>query len=252
MTYSGRPRRRRGWIALLIIVVVLGGAVAIADRWAADYGASLVRRQLAAQAESRGVSFESATVHIGGFPFLTQVIGGRYDEISIDLTNVRSADVTLPHMRVDAVGVTADATSVMDNSGSAVAERITGTAVISFETLAKMAEYQQLDLSQMRFSQADGVLLVNAIARVGTIAVPVGAKADIAVVNQVPQIKLRDITVVGVDVSAYAADYLNDLAGRSVTAQMPTLPFGLVLDRVQVDPDGLRVTATAREVPLVA
>jgi len=38
---------------------------------------------------------------------------------------------------------------------------------------------------------------------------------------------------------------------RSISARLPQLPFGLTLDRLNVTTDGLAITATGHEVPLV-
>jgi hypothetical protein len=40
------------------------------------------------------------------------------------------------------------------------------------------------------------------------------------------------------------------LAQQSLTAQIPKLPFGLVLDKVAVQSDGLAISATGHDVPL--
>src|SRR5687767_13946335 len=88
-TYE-RPRRRRsGWATLLAILLVLGAILVVGDRVAAQYAEREVRTQVVAALSERGVEYDTADVNVGGFPFLTQVADGRYEEITIDLTNVR-------------------------------------------------------------------------------------------------------------------------------------------------------------------
>ena len=51
---------------------------------------------------------------------------------------------------------------------------------------------------------------------------------------------------------AAARNYLANLAERTVAARLPQLPFDLTLDAVDVQADGLAITATARDVPLAS
>jgi len=48
-----------------------------------------------------------------------------------------------------------------------------------------------------------------------------------------------------------ARNFLDNLVNRSISARLPQLPFGLTLDRLNVTTDGLAITATGHEVPLV-
>ena len=63
--------------------------------------------------------------------------------------------------------------------------------------------------------------------------------------------KLRDLKAVNLPAPTVLQDYLSNLAQQSVTAQLPKLPFGLTLDQVTVGADGLAVSATGRDVPLL-
>ena len=64
------------------------------------------------------------------------------------------------------------------------------------------------------------------------------------------QVSCARSTAVGVQAPAVVRNYLDDLAQRSLQSpSCPTLPFGLTLDQVSAEPDGLAVTATGRDVP---
>jgi hypothetical protein len=82
--------------------------------------------------------------------------------------------------------------------------------------------------------------------------VPIAATADLSVVDGALRIKLRDAEAVGVNAPSIVTNFLTNLAQRNIDARLPQLPFSLRLDDVIVQPDGLNITATAREVPLVS
>jgi hypothetical protein len=255
-TYE-RPRRRRsGWATLLAILLVLGAILVVGDRVAAQYAEREVRTQVVAALSERGVEYDTADVNVGGFPFLTQVADGRYEEITIDLTNVRLSasgrEATLPRLNVVASGVKADTMQLVQGTAKAVAERVTGSGLVTFATLESLVDYSRYNLSDVKFGEADGALQITATGNVAGFRLPLAATADISVVKGQFQVKLRDARAVGVNAPAAARNYLENLAERSAAAQLPQLPFDLTLDAVDVQTDGLAITATARDVPLAS
>ena len=251
-----RRRRRSGWPTLLAILLVLTGILVVGDRVAAGIAEGEVRTQVVAALSERGVEYDTAEVNVGGFPFLTQVAAGRYEEITIDLTNVRLSNdgrnATLPRLNVVARGVKADAMDLVQGTAQAVAERITGTGLVTFATLQSLVDYSRYNLSNVKFAESDGALRVTATGNLGSFRLPLAATADISVVEGQFQVKLRDVRAIGVSAPQAARDYLANLAERNVAAQLPQLPFDLSLDAVDVQADGLAITATARNVPLAS
>ena len=86
-----RRRRGGGWATLFAILIVLAGVAVVGDRVAATAASNELRSQLAADLQARQVGYQSLDVAIGGFPFLTQVAEGRFEEITIDMTDVQLA-----------------------------------------------------------------------------------------------------------------------------------------------------------------
>src|SRR5690348_12516259 len=88
--------------ALLIVLLVLVGLAAVADRVAVRVAEDQVGAQIARQAGLHG----SPAVHIGGFPCLTRALAGRYQDVQISLTAEElgqpgtTADVHLRGVRV--------------------------------------------------------------------------------------------------------------------------------------------------------
>jgi hypothetical protein len=254
-----RPRRRRGRFLpiLLSLIVILAVIAVVADRVAASYATKELRTKMVSQLSQMDVQYDSLDVSIGGFPFLTQVARGNYDKITIDMTNVRLPEqngrgATLPSLNVVATGVDADTQQVIAGTAKVNAEKVTGTAVVSFSTLDTIVDYSKYQLKDVKYSASDGGLHATGKLDLGAVELPISATADISVVNGQFQVKLRDLKAVNVTAPTAAKTYLTNLAQQSISAQLPKLPFGLALDHVTVGPDGLAISAIGQNVPLLS
>src|SRR5690349_5558244 len=86
-----RRRGRRIGIGLLVLLLLLVGALVAADRIGANVAADRVSQQAAKEMQARGMTSASPPdVTIGGFPFLTQVVRGVYEKITIDVDRPQS------------------------------------------------------------------------------------------------------------------------------------------------------------------
>jgi LmeA-like phospholipid-binding len=256
VTYR-RPRRRQGlWLPLFAILLVVVGIVVVADRVAAKAASNELKSRIEAELVSRDVTYSSLDVVVGGTPFLTQVAEGRYDSITIDMTAVHlpagnDRAATLPELHVVASGVNAAATELIEGTASVVAENVRGTAVISYDTLSGLLDLSAYRLSEITFNEEDGAIKASASANIAGLTLPIQALADVSVVNRKIQVQLRDARAVGVPVPDVAKGFLDDLVAHTLVAKLPPLPFGLTLDRLTVNTEGLGVTATGSDVPLV-
>jgi hypothetical protein len=263
--YPVRRRRRGGggWAALFAILLVLAGVAIVGDRVAATAASNELRSQLASDLQQRRVGYQSLDVAIGGFPFLTQVAEGRFEEITIDMTDVQleaaevggasGAVVTLPTLNIVATGVVTDSAGLIRGTPTQVtASQVRGSAVVSYQTLNTLVDYSQYRLQNVQFTSTDGALRAEGTANVIGIEVPLTAVADVTVVDGQFQVNLREITAVGIEAPGVVRNYLDDLAQRTVTARLPDLPFSLTLNDVSAAPNGLAITATGHDVALVA
>jgi hypothetical protein len=109
-----QPRRKRGrrlLTVLIVLLLVLLGLLVVADR----VGASMAEREIGDQIKqelvAQGLETSPPEVSVGGFPFLTQVLAGEYESISIQLRDVEGTlegeGVRLPRLDVEARTVTA-------------------------------------------------------------------------------------------------------------------------------------------------
>ena len=99
-------RGRRSLIGLIVVLVVLAGLFVVADRIAVGIADRRLADQAATQLASRQItSAKKPTASIGGFPFLTQVLAGKYQKVTIDVDHPRTQRTTLDHLTIVANSV---------------------------------------------------------------------------------------------------------------------------------------------------
>jgi LmeA-like phospholipid-binding len=265
---TGRPalvrRRRRGggWVTLLAILLVIGAILAVGDRVAASAANREVRSRLVAELDRRDVGYQTLNVDIGGFPFLVEVAQGRYDKVTIDMSDVtlpakqltggRVATVDLPSLNVIAHNVTASTSELIKGTAKVNAGSVEGTAVVSYTTLQSLVDFSAYHLTDVTFGSSNGALSASGKVNFAGITVPISAEADISVVNGAFSIQLVKVDAAAIPAPPAVKDYLGGLAERTVSAKLPVLPFGLALQDVDPRPDGLAITAAGHDVPLVS
>ncbi|MCI0386065.1 DUF2993 domain-containing protein [Streptomyces sp. CNQ085] len=221
--------------ALLGLVVLLGGLFVAADRLAVNFAEDKVAEKVQS---SRGLA-ERPAVEIHGFPFLTQVVGKELESVDATMNGLtvrvggRDVDVTEVDVRLGGV-------RLEDNFSSAVADRATGSARISYQDLTEAG--------------TRGASLVY-------------AGAERAAKNQVRldvSLTLAELTlhsslrVEGGDTIALRAEDLPDLpvAEDLVRARIDRefeitgLPAGLTLERAEVDEEGVVLHLSGTDVNL--
>ncbi|MEU1517093.1 DUF2993 domain-containing protein [Streptomyces sp. NPDC005811] len=227
------PRRRGRRIA----------AVAIASAAALAAGAVAVDRAAAARAEGRTAEAfqegmatpERPSVHVRGFPVLTQLAGGSLRHVDLTARDIpaRGADRPLPVTRLT-VGL--DGLRTGGGAQRARARSVEATAFLSYADLS--------DALGVEISRGDGPGRVDA-----TVALPlagdvtVGADVSAAAGNSVA---FTDVRLAG-DEPAPAARALPD---RALARPVPlrNIPEGLRLESVTTTDDGLTARFTGTEV----
>jgi len=119
---------------VLIIAVVLGGLFVAADRLAV----ALAEDEAAEKIRSRQGLTSSPEVSIKGFPFLTQVASKQLDEVDVGLTGV-TASAGGHSVQVAEVDAELRDVRIDGSFSSATADRVTGSARISYADLTKAA-----------------------------------------------------------------------------------------------------------------
>ncbi|MFI7432846.1 LmeA family phospholipid-binding protein [Micromonospora haikouensis] len=251
--YEERPRRRgrKVLITLLVLLLILGGLLVAADRVAAGVAERAITDQVSQEITKQGAQSSSPEVEVAGFPFLTQVLDGRYERISIRLRDVRGSvngdAVALPELNVDARNVRASLETLRTQQGDVVAETVDGTGTITYESLAALLNRPGLTLGER-----DGRLAVTApvdilgqkLTLTGTADVTVGDKGAIS-------LRFNDVDAEGLPNIPMARNMLRGIAQDiSIDVPLPDLPFQLAVREVKPLPQGLAVTAAAKDVPI--
>jgi hypothetical protein len=238
-------------ITLLVLLLLLVGLLVIADRVATGVAERAIADQVSQEIAKQDAQSSPPEVEVAGFPFLTQVLDGKYERISIRLTDVRGSvrgdALALPTLDVDARNVRASLETLRTQQGDVVAETVDGTGTVTYESLAQL-----LDRPGLALGERDGRLTVTAPVDILGQKLTVAGTADVSVgkENQV-SLRFNDLDAEGLPNIPLARTLLNNYAkGISIDVPLPELPFQLSLREVKPLPQGLAVTAAAKDVPI--
>lgn len=239
---------RRFLITAAVLVVIIAAGVFGLDRAVAAYAEGQIRQQTVAEVAKQGMKSDEPKVDVGGFPFVTQVIGGKYDKITIILDNLSGQGITLPELTLEATGVNAPLEALRSHQGSITADKVTGHSVIPWASVVAAAKLPELKLS----ANADGTLKVAGTASFAGLSVPLTGSAQVTLASPT-SLRVRVTELAGTDPNLNTA--INALIDRFkerlvFTFQLPKLPYNLKLSKIQPTPDGLDISGYAENVPL--
>jgi hypothetical protein len=249
-----RPRRRWGrrlLIVFIVLLVVLGGLLVIADRVAASVAERAISDQVAQELSRRDIRSSAPEVGVGGFPFLTQVLDGKYDSITISLRdlegNVEGDSVRVPRFDANARDVTASLDTIRSGQGDVTAKTVTGTATVAYASVIDL-----MNAPGLRLSERDGRLFVTGPVEFAGQRITVsGTASDVTYEDGRVRIRFEELTAEGLSQIPGAQALLNQFARQiSVSFTLPELPFKLDVSEVRAQPEGLVVDGRATDVPL--
>lgn len=220
--------------ALLVLVLVLGALFVVADRMGVAVAEDRVAEQIAEQGGLPG----PPEVDIAGFPFLTQALSGKYDEVRIALT---AADLGQPDgtdADVALRGAEVPLSDVLDGSVQQVpVDRVDGTATLSYALLSA-----QLGGDTRLEREGDGLRITRTVELLGQ-QVPLTAAGDVTVEGSDLVVHVEEAAGAGVELPEVVLDQAVDLLDLRYT--VPPLPFGLQLTDVRPADDGVVVDVEA-------
>ena len=232
---------RRRLTVLVVVLVLLLGLVVVADRVLERWAEGYVAEQLVEQAGLAG----EPEVDARGFPFLTQAIAGRYEEVRISLT---AAELGQPEgTRADVVlrGVHAPLSDVIAGAVTELpVERIEGTATLSYALLAA-----ELGPGTELVPEGDGIRITR-IIEVFAREVPLTAVGQVLLDGSELVIDVDEASAAGVDVPDFVLERAVDLL--DLRYPVPALPFGLQLTSVTPAEDGVDIRVEATDTVLAA
>jgi hypothetical protein len=212
---------RKFLIALAILVVVL----IVIDRAAA----AIAAREIGTRVQSAYGLPQRPGVSVGGFPFLTQVVTGQYQQVSVSIAAAGTDGVQLRDIQATFTGVHAPLSLLFgQNPATVTAANATGTALIPY------SQVQRRLPRGITLAAHDGSLRVTG-------KTPLGSVASTARLG---------VTRTGISVQLTATGVLaSPLAPRlSFVIPVGQLPLHLTVTGVRVASAGLIVAATGHDV----
>jgi hypothetical protein len=192
------------------------------------------------------ISSSEPEVTVGGFPFVTQVLDGTYEDIRIVLRDVSRDGVVLPELDVHARDVRAALNTLMSGEGEVVANSMIGTATIGYASVRALFDRPGLELSEQ-----DGRLRLRLPLTINGQQITAVAVGEVSGTGGRVRLAVTDIRAEGVTLVPQAQRLLDEYKQQlALEIALPPLPFRLRVESVQVRPEGLAITASARSVPL--
>jgi hypothetical protein len=233
----------RRFLVLIVILVLL---LLVADRaawWFAE-------RTIAQEIQNSQNLSQPPDVSVAGFPFLTQALKGRYQQIDAELKDPAVQD----GLRIDALKIRLSGVRV--STGDLINRRVesvpvdaaTATATISFASLNAVAKDNLPDSSsKIEFSQGTG----NALAVTGTyrgsgLNLRLDLQALLVAQDGDLVVQLRPEALRGLP-SGIRSQVESLVAEAS---RLPSLPFGFQATDVTVNPNGVTVQASSSSLEL--
>lgn len=233
-----------------VLVAIAGGGLIVGDRIAAGVAERRIGAQAQQELAARDITTAQAPkVTIGGFPFLTQVLAGRYDKITIVVDRPTSRGVTLDRLDVVALGVNAPAGSVLHGGGRITADQVTGTASLGWGSVLKLIDLSgYVAAGATASAQPDGLVRITAPVTALGRSITITATGNLSVSEGKVQLAIRQVSHDGT--LPPIAEQLLTRFKRTFAVDIPPLPYHLVVRSAQAGPAGLLVTAAAQDVPI--
>jgi hypothetical protein len=225
--------------ALLVVLVLVLGLALLADRVAEGFAEDQVAEQVADKGGLAGVP----DVEIAGFPFLTQAVGGRYDDVRISLTAEQLGQPEGTRADVVLHGVEVPLSSVLSGSVREVpVERIDGTATLSYALLsAQLGSDTQLE------REGDRLRITRTVEVLGQ-RLRLTATGQVSLEGHDLVVDVEEASGAGIDVPGFLLD--RDLL--DLRYPVPELPFGLQLTGVRAAAGGVDIRVEATDTVLRA
>jgi hypothetical protein len=225
--------------ALLVVLLLLVGLAVVADRVSVGIAEDRVGRVIAERGQLAG----QPEVDIGGFPFLTQAVGGTYEDVRIALTAADLAQPEGTRADVSLRGVHVPLSDVLSGSVQEVpVDRIDGTATLSYALLS-----EQLGAGTTLSREGDGLRVERTVELAG-LTLPLTAVGTLTLDGNDLVVDVSEASGAGVDLPGVLVDQASDLL--DLRYPVPELPFGLELTGVTPGEDGVDVAVAATDTVL--
>jgi hypothetical protein len=234
---------RKGWIIAVVILVVV---LIAADR----ISLLIAESQIADRVQKSQELSSRPHVTIKGFPFLTQVLGGRYHEVDVSVRGITRNSLTVDKLTVKAHGVSVPLSKVVSGSVSEVpVDHAEAVVSVGYANLNAYIAGQLGEV--LKVSGANGKLRLT-----GTLPVPprISLSADATIDVAGSAITLRPAALSSVLAKLAGSGVTAGTVEKFLTVRLPIsqLPFGISLRSATVTPTALVIAASASGLTLRA
>ncbi len=225
-------------LRLLVPLLLLAGlvvALVVADRSAASYAERAVEAEVRREAGDP----DAVQVRLRGWPFLTQALRGRYDRVEVRLAGLDTGGVRLAEVDAVLLGARVPLADALSREVREVpVDRLETRVRVPYDALSQSSGGRRLTVApagdDVRVSGEVEVfgqrLAASAVSRVEL-------QGD-AVVVTARSLEIGDSTADGL-----LTDALRDRF--DLRLPLPALPYGLVVQDLDVEPDGVVVRSDA-------
>jgi hypothetical protein len=227
---------------LLVFVVVIGGLFVAADRVAVNFAED----EAASQAQHAEGLATKPSVSIKGFPFLTQVLSKKLDEVDVTADGVQTGTPGRS-LRIDRFNADLKDVRLRNNFSSAVADTATGSAHITYADLTKAAPEGMTVSYGGRGSGGQGQVRITA-----SVTLPVLGTVKRSLVSAVSvsgdSVRVRAVSIPGLG----SVPGLENLVRQKIdfSRKVVGLPQGIRLNSIETNADGITISATGSDVVL--
>lgn len=219
---------------LVIFLVVLLALVIVGD-WGLKQAAE---REIAKRVAAKAQLTEEPEVTVEGYPFITQMLAGRYESIHLVSGQISRGEVKVKSLDVTLNGVDAPLEKLLANSGDSIsATSAKATAVVPY------GEVQRRVPEGLTVAPAGEFLQLSGEFSVAGVQVPVKSKLKLDVTRKGIIAVPKEIKV-----GRFPASLVKNRLG--FTVPLRKLPMDLRVTSVKVTPGGLQVNAEGTQVEL--
>jgi hypothetical protein len=223
---------------ILIVVVILGGLFVAADRIAVN----VAENKAAEQAQSSEGLSHKPKISIEGFPFLTQVVGSKLDDVKISADDI-AAGTGDQSVRIESFQADLHGVKLSNGFARAVADTADGNAFLTYADLTKAAppgisiSYGGTDTKGRAMLKLSGPI----------------QNAQLSVLSQITVVSGNAIRLHAEGLpKAFTALGLEKQVRDQIdfTTHLSHLPAGIALTSVNTSPEGISVVASGKNVVL--
>ncbi|MEU0435904.1 DUF2993 domain-containing protein [Streptomyces sp. NPDC006290] len=239
----------------LILAIVLGGLFVLADRVAVGFAED----EAAGRIKSTEGLATTPDVSIGGFPFLTQVVGGELDDVKIGIKSYEASTggtgSSAGTIRIDDLNAEMHGVAFNGDYSSATAGSATGSASISYAELLKAAKSGPADVAPGVEAQVIGLsdggngkikVTVSGTVLGTKLPEPVSVLSSVTVSGDTVKVHADSLPKLGVQLAEGRIRSITDFQQK-----IEQLPGGIKLDKVEAAPGGVEISVKGSDVRLV-